>query len=662
MESKTSALQGLTVTELSWLHVDTAEIKLETKYVIEGGARRPEKLRINYDDRWEPETIDNSATAQQSQNNSTGPRSIQIPLPAEDIDRQEVSIHWKLTGAPLTGNFRLPPIELASVPVSQHWFAVSADPSLQCSALDNAAPGATPKEFLAKWGSSANDTPQIVRASSAPNSAMALSVRPRESESVVREVLHIAAGRQALRIVYRANVTPGNQYRFQYRLAVPANLTVDEIALNAADRQIPTRWSLDSDNHVNIFFSEEAKVDFRLTVSGRLPIESGEKTVLPRVTSASTASAAQQVQIYRDDDVHVDLQGLPPAEESSTGPNDLPPVQWLVRPLGVYQLDEAAAKAGRIAAEPSQPKLTGDTLTTLAREADTWRANFRCRLVAENGDVDMLRLRVPSTWTGPFEIESNVPVVTDIAPLDDLSHNLSIRFASTIVEGNPIEFQIRGPVALAGSPATVPDISVTSFPSGHRYILVPQSLDSQPIAWNEVGVKQASIPQKLLPTTVDIAKQRQLEVIRNPFHVAVRTEATRQAAPRIRLADTSISAGNRGGELIVTRLVIASGGLSECTLQLPADQELVSVTLDGRPALANPASATTWHVALGAPQLPQSIAIVSRSTGNNLNRQQTELRRPILLSGDKPIPVEVSLWSLAHAPGTLSLRLKEQQR
>ena len=550
MESKTSALQGLTVTELSWLHVDTAEIKLETKYVIEGGARRPEKLRINYDDRWEPETIDNSATAQQSQNNSTGPRSIQIPLPAEDIDRQEVSIHWKLTGAPLTGNFRLPPIELASVPVSQHWFAVSADPSLQCSALDNAAPGATPKEFLAKWGSSPNDTPQIVRASSAPNPAMALSVRPRESESVVREVLHIAAGRQALRIVYRANVTPGNQYRFQYRLAVPANLTVDEIALNAADRQIPTRWSLDSDNHVNIFFSEEAKVDFRLTVSGRLPIESGEKTVLPRVTSASTASAAQQVQIYRDDDVHVDLQGLPPAEESSTGPNDLPPVQWLVRPLGVYQLDEAAAKAARIAAEPSQPKLTGDTLTTLTREADTWRANFRCRLVAENGDVDMLRLRVPSTWTGPFEIESNVPVVTDIAPLDDLSHNLSIRFASTIVEGNPIEFQIRGPARTR--PARPPPCPISPslhFPAG----IATFSSRSHSIRSRLPGTKWASdkraFPQKLLPATVDIAKQRQLEVIRRSLscrgpHGSDTRKPRRESASPIRRSPPVIAAEN----------------------------------------------------------------------------------------------------------------------
>jgi hypothetical protein len=651
LESKTSTNQRLTVTALGWLHVGTTETLLETKYVVEGGARRPEMLTITYDGRWQPLKTDNSTIEQQSHNESAGPRSIQISLPADDIDRQEVSIHWKLTDAPLAGNVLLPPIELTSLPVSQRWFAVSADPSLECAAIDNTDPHATAKEFLAKWGSSAEDTPQIVLANADPNRALTLAVHPRETESVIREVMHVAAGSQALRVVYQASVTPGTQHRFQYRVAVPANLTVDEITLNAADRKISTRWTRDTENHVNIVFAEEVNTDFRLALSGRLPIASGEKTALPRVTSVSTASATQQVQLHRDDDVRVDLQGLPPAEESSAGPKDLPPVQWLVRPLGVYHLDDATANAARIIVEPSRPSVTGETLTTLTREGDTWWAAFRCRLVAEHGDVDILRLRIPSKWTGPFNIESKIPVVTDIVPLDEHTQTLAIRFASTIVAGGQIELQFRGPLELSsGSPAAVPDIGVISLSSGHRYVLVPQSLDSQLIAWNEVGVRQAEIPRTLIAAATNIAQQRQLEVVKEPFHVALRTERAREAAPRIRLADSAISAGNRGSQLIVTRLIVATDGLPECTLQLPADQELVSVTLDGRPALTHPVSATSWRTALGAPQLPQSIEIVSRSTNSDQDSRQSELRRPTLLAGGKPIPVELSLWSFAHSP------------
>jgi hypothetical protein len=62
-----------------------------------------------------------------------------------------------------------------------------------------------------------------------------------------------------------------------------------------------------------------------------------------------------------------------------------------------------------------------------------------------------------------------------------------------------------------------------------------------------------------------------------------------------------------------------------------------------------PLEASRWQIALGAPQLPQAIEIVSRSNTEYIQGNQAELRRPALLASGTAIPVEVSLWSFAQA-------------
>lgn len=653
LETKTGASQGLAVTELNWLNAGVDGIELQTKYVVEGGARRPEKLSITHDDRWQWLTETDSPSSRADRNETGGAKSVQIALPASDVDRQEVVLRWKMKDAAPAGNIRLPSIELASIPTTQRWFALTADPSLECALLDNVAPEATSKEFLSKWGASASGAPQIVLANANPIGDFEFSVRPTEAEPVVREVLHVAASNAALRVVYQANISPGNQFRFQYRVTAPAGLNIEGITLNSGDRKIPVRWTADGEGHINVFF-DDAATDSRLTLTGSLPIETGASVALPRITGASMASATQQVQIYRDDDVQLSLSGLPPAEESNGGPNELPPVQWLVRQLGVYHLNDAVAKAARVKVEPSRPRLTGDTLTTLTRESETWWATYRCRLVVEKGEVDTLRFRIPSTWIGPFDVESTISAASSVAPFDELRQTLTIRFSSTIAEGGPIDLRIRAPLAFpSGAPATVPNITLPAIAAAHHYLLIPNSLDAKRIAWTEADVREAEIPNKLLPASADTEKQRQLEVAKMPFQVSIRTESTPRATPRIRLADTIVSTGERGGQLISTRFILASDGLPKCILRLPADQELISITLDGHAALANSAGDSEWNVALGAAQLPQSLEIVSRTSAHDADAGPRKATGPVLVAGQKPIDPELSLWSFArprHAP------------
>jgi hypothetical protein len=662
-EPKNGAAPGATVTALSWLHVGEETTELETKYIVEGDARRPESLTVTFDERWKPVSHSPAADGERLVDASTGLGSLDARLPAAGAERQEVTLRWQLTGAPAAGAIRLPPIALSSIVPSQRWFALSADASLDCAVDDESATSATAKEFLAKWGASPEFSPQLVIANFDAAREPTLTIRPREGETVAREVLHVAFGAKAIRVVYQANVTPGAANQYQFRFVAPADLEVDEIGVTAAEQNIPVRWTRDAAGRINVFFGERAASDYRIVLAGVLPVVAGEPSRLPRVTATAAASSAQQLQLYRDDEVRVALQGLTPADESSAGSTDLPPLQWLVRPLGIYHVDEAAITAARAIITRNEAKVSGDSLTALAREAGGWRATFRCRLSVDSGALDVLRLRVPTVWSGPLEIESSVPVTTETTPLDDRHQVLAIRLAATAAEGGSFDLRIRGPLATPpGVALSLPDIALVPAAEGHRYAIVPTSFDSQTIAWAETGVRAANVPKTLLPAPVDAANQRQLVIVGEPFRVAVIPRASKLPSPLIRLADMSISVGDRGSQLIATRLVLTSDGLTDCTLQLPADDELVSVKLDGQPALYSPLDDSRWRIVLGAADLPQLLEIEARSGSGESGSAHHEFRRPTLLAGGQSVPVEISLWTITEPRRFADVRAADAAR
>lgn len=651
LAAKNGTQPGANVTALSWLHVGAESTELETKFMVDGDARRPDSLTITFDERWEPITDSQPVGEVRVGDVANGRRSLTVSLPTTDSGRQEVSLRWQLTSARPVGAFQLPLVELSSISASQRWFAVSADASLECSVDDKSATSATANEFLAKWGGSPDATPQVVVANFDSARGPTLTVRPRASESTVREVLHVALGAKEMRVAYHASISPGALSQYQFRLSAPPELEVDDILVMSERDRIPVRWARDASNHINVFFGKKAASDYRVMLAATMPSTLGEPHELPRIAAATSASATQQLQLYRDDDVQVSLHDLPAPDGLGAGLADLPPVQWLIRPLGVFHVDETAAATARVTVTSDEPQLTADSVITLSRETSGWWVTYGCRPTVQSGELDVLRLRVPAGWSGPFEFESSVPVTSELVPLDERHQTLTIRLTNSISNGGHFDLRIRGPLAMsAGTTPSLPDITFATPTDGRRYAIVPRTADSELITWTETGVRPAEVSTNLLPATFDATKQRQLEIVNEQFRVAVIPRALIQAVPRVRLADTSISIGHRGGRIVTTRLVLTSDGLAECLLQLPADDKLVSIKLDGQPALHTPLDTTRSRIVLGAANLPQLLEIVSRSGNRQTNGSSRELRRPTLLAGNRPIPVEVSLWTIAEPP------------
>jgi hypothetical protein len=638
--------ENLRVTRLGWLHISTEETQLDTKYILEGSARRPKALVIAFDRGWELIQDENSPVEVREQERPDDRSDVRIPLPPSDGNRQEIVLRWRLTNGKPLGQLRLPRIELISIPVTQRWLGVSAAASLDCTILEGSASQATASEFLAMWGDEAAEAPQIVLGNIRAGDTWSMSVAPRQTPSQIDEVVHIGAGREAFRVLYQADVAPGSDHKFQFPLSVPANLAIEAIELTHGDQNIPLRWARVAGDRVNVFFSQEISSEYRLVLRGNTPLDAGDAHMLPLV-SAATEPVPILVQLYREEDVLVDVQGTVPSKESTDVLTDMPATPWSARPIGTYRLNQTSADSVRLSIKANDVEISGDTITTLRRESDAWWADFNCNLVVQQGVLDTFQLRVPATWVGPFEADADVPTTIEITSLDDENAMLSVRLARPIATGDKVDFQIRGPLAIgAASSVAVPDIIPEHVVAGSRYVAVPESVGAQQLAWSDIGVKLANPPKELFPDA-PTARMRTFEIVAAPFQVALQPPDQAIPSSRVRLADTIVSEDSTGGQLIVTRFVMESNNLAECILRLPDDQELVTVRLDGRPAQIRKLDAASWRLPPGPQQLPCMLEIVSRSSDADLSARN-QLRRPSLLASGNATPVEISLWSFGY--------------
>lgn len=636
------------ITELRRLKIGTSGAEMDIKYVVPRDARLPKELVIAADGRWELLNDEDSSRGVHVVRDSGGRNAVRVVLGADDRDRGEVLLRWRLLNPPGLGRLRLPPIELSTSSAATYWLAISNDPVLECEIVDAAGLRAeTGEEFLNLWGSDEDrDTPQLVLENVPSAKGLVVGLRPRAAESAIDEVLHVAAGNDALRVQYQAEVEPGLQHRFQYSMLVPDELNLNQITVTETARPIPVRWSRPTASRVNVFFSEPLNGPYRLILAGHVPVRGATECPLPRVASASLNSVVERVQLYRDDATLVDVAGPANADDAAA---DLPPAGWSARLVGAYQVYSNSADEVRLALRPNRVETAGETLTTLDHEETLWWAAFHARLEVRRGELDAIRLRVPTNWAGPFDVQPADVNVSMTSPADGHAI-LTVRFPESIGLGEAVALDIRGPVAPeSGVPVSVPQIDSLPPAEWRSYISVPSAVQSQDVPWTRDGVKPEEPPANLRPPRTNPVPTKTFQVMSRPYRVALAPPQAAQPTAAVRLADTVVVRSLSGKQLVSTRFVIAPQGLVDCELQLPEHQQLVSVNLDGRPARIRELDSRRWAVALGAPQLPQMLDVVSCDAHAAIaSPAQVDLQRPAIFAGGATIPVEMSLWSFGQ--------------
>ncbi len=662
-----AADQGLRTTELRWLRITPSGAELDVKYVLEGDAVRPDALSLVADRRWEllgGAPAGPAATADTSRN---GGQTIRVAVPAvgepgqqhESAARSDVLLRFRLRGEMHLGRLRLPALRLTSLAVDQRLLAVTADPSLECEApAGEAVTTGSSQAFLELWGAGVPEAPpQLVVAGMASDESWTLAVRPNVAESTVDQVLHVAAGPSALRVQYQADVVPSGAERFGLSLSVPAELAIDGVTVDEAGHDVPLRVARLDGRRVNVFFTRATAEPYRLVLSGRLPLNGADRRPMPHVVWAARPTAAVRTLLYRDESVLVSARGESLAAVRDRVA-DLLPVAWNARHLETYRLSAQAAAATELLIRPNDVATDGYTVTSLSYEGGAWRATLAIHGHVTGGQLGVVRVDAPTSWRGPLEVQPASATSTTTARGTDGRQTVRIRLPEPLAEGQALDLTISGPLAAAGPSAVeVPDVRMVGGDGWTHYVVVPATIDSHRAAWTTDGLVPAHLPNSAQPAQEE-SSPHVFRVVERPARAELAPQLTPQPTANVPLVETAALAGVGGGQYAVTRMVVVPQGLRQCVLAIPDHWQLVRASVEGHPALVEPVGDRRWRLQLTSDHLPQMIEAVSRCPqGAGPAGDGVRLARPTLLTGDRPIPVELSLWSLCGPPAQALLNV-----
>lgn len=652
--SAAGADRGLQIAELRWLSIEPDGVELDVKYVLEGDAERPGSLTVVADRRWELVEGSADAAAVSAGASRTSGQTIHVNLPptggnGENPKRTEVSVRFRLRGGMELGRLRLPPLELTSLTPDQCWLAATTDSSLECEAPAGGALAAgQPDTLSVLWGAhTPSAAPQLVLTGAASDESCVLNVRPHVAQSTVDQVLHVAAGLSRLRLQYQADVEPRGIERYGFSLIVPAGMSIDGLSANQAGRDLPLRYARLSDERINVFFQRPAEEPYRLVLLGRLPVDESHRCAVPHVVWASRPTSAVRTLLYREEQVLVEAQGENLAVVPDR-PIDLPPMSWNVRHAATYRFSAASAAAAQMAIRPNDVATTGESLTALTSEAGIWQAAVAIHGRVTRGKLGVVRIEAPASWRGPFDVEPPSPAAPRVSPVAGGRQTIAVRLPEPLSEGQSFDFHLSGPLMIAdGQPVDVPDIRLLGSEDWHSYLMVPLEVDGHAAAWATSGVESAGLPDDLSSSNA-VPTARVFRVATVPFHVSLSPQLAPRPSASVPLVETAALAGPGGGQYAVSRLVLVPQGLNQCVVEMPAPWQLMRASVDGHPALVEPLGDGRWKLQLTSTRLPQAIEIVSRCTEiPGADRYVVRLSRPTLVAADRPIPVELSLWSLA---------------
>ena len=442
-EKSENGASGFSITELRWLHVKPDELETTVKYVLEGGARRPDcdHRRVQ-----RPlEIVNNRKITERQELRCRLRRSTRYSHSrSSPIHRPPGDYHC-------VGDWWIRRVGKSSLAADRVDFdstheALARDVERPRARLRNSRRlghrRARPTSFSPNG---ATPIPAIRRewvlSNFDPRRASNLAIRPRETEPIVEESLNVSAGLTALRANYEARSTPGMAGANRVELSVPANLTINEITVTEDDRPIPVRWSRSAKNRVNVFFAQQLTKPYRLVLDGTTPVDSDGKAPLPHISTLATEDATQKIRLYRDDDVHVDVEGLP----AKNDPKAEPPAR--LHPNGPSARSRFATwKVTPRPRESSSSQTSSRSLAIhsprLTRENGTWWANYRCQLIGRRRqsstscDCDCpTTASARSKSSPPFRSQLNSKhSMTKLAPYPSVSQHQSPRAVASTCE------------------------------------------------------------------------------------------------------------------------------------------------------------------------------------------------------------------------------------
>jgi hypothetical protein len=356
---------------------------------------------------------------------------------------------------------------------------------------------------------------------------------------------------------------------------------------------------------------------------------------------------SSEIRIYQRDAVLAEVtatEALVVAEDAQVGLEQ----RGLGRLVGAYTA--APQAAATLVISPNRPRLTGRTVTTIRWNDNAWQADFDYFFHVTEGQVEQIRLEVPSWWNGPYRVDSPATIQVVEVPGRDC-HRLVIRPRTAIAGQHHLHLEATLP-STDQQRLRVPHIVTLNRGQVERFLVLPTRLDRQQLVWTTRGLQPAELPPSLELPHVFRHAPRVVRVVEHLFTAIPQTLPEVTTAPQIRLADIRIVPAEPGHEgRGLASFDLSPARLASCFVQLPPNCDLIQAAVEGHPAEVKRLDDQRWHLLLHSTTLPQRVDILFRTAAYLRGNWRTgrPWQAPVLAAASGPIPVERTLWTVSQS-------------
>ena len=643
--------------EISWLKILPGSVLLDLKYKLNIKEGRLREFRIAVDPRLRllPTSASDTFSATQSEPGANELSTITFHFPRGIRDNVTVEATLLLTGTPVVGNLHLPDWRPQGVTVQSRMLGVSVDPDLHYDEqVRTDVPAAATSDFLTAWGGG-EGKPTFCRRLPLGDVKWNLTLRPQDSTLSIKEQTAWFLGAGHAHLTFAATATSVGGYRFQYRLRVPRNLTVNSVTVREENADMPVRWSRSEPGQVTVFLPSAATNEQLVVLNGDLPSPLQGDWTFPEVHLENARVSAARAYVFRLPSVLADRvrwSGLKEEPLAEALLADAAQGRWLDkdwlgrgRLIGAWQGAEAGT--GTVALAKNAPRTEITQLLALETDGEGWQAVLDCQLQVTGGKLDELRFAIPEEWSGPFEI--NPPAQFEIRPLPGEELKQLWLRPRVPLEGSQ-RITIRGPLS-SDERARLPEVMPLRADRVTRLVALPALVNLQHLAWDVRNLTTANWPRAF----AEFPGRESYKLYRaEGEHVdaVLKTVEPLSGAPRIRLADYVVACtpdAVRGS----ARFDVLPVGAATCLVEMPDPLQLLDVTVDGAPAIVRPTEGRRWEIEIGPTQLPRRVRVAFSGPATWNSAQTVRLGGPVLVD----LPVDRTLWTVFSAapPATGSL-------
>ncbi|MGD9724246.1 MAG: hypothetical protein AB7O59_23990 [Pirellulales bacterium] len=625
------------VEEMIWIKVrpGTTVVDARFNYRVREGSLRQIRLLADPRLRLLPTTSPDSPIAA-VQPIAGDPQQFELELSRAVTDQVAVDLSFLLTGTSGVGNLQFPRLESSGVRATRRLMAVSVDPTLESREFpgEDSRPLAI-ADFMAAWGA-ADARPQAAYQVPRGEAMWVLATQPSAPRTSAEQTLTLSLGRGESRLYYEASLVINGGYLFQLSLAGPANLSIDQVSLLENGIQRVARWSRDDAGQIAVFLTGPITGSHVLSLQGRIANPPEGPFATPRISLAATQIKTNRWCVYRQNSV---LATVSPGPGVVPFDPEVPQTRDSIGALvAAYQSPDPKADIG-LSVTANLPTARAVMVTTLARDKENWTAEVRCRVEVAAGLVDSLAFEIPPQFTEPFRADPAAETKLIAIPGES-------RLLLVVDPREPIaktyELTLRGRVApSAGDRLRVPDIMLKRVQQVDRYIVLPQRLELQQIAWETVGLARAKLPAGILVHEREADSPAAFHVEQDRFYAALKGVQRASASARVKLADIYLVPQPAGQCQGVATFDIEPAGATSCVLELPDGCRVLHAAVDNVPACLRELGSNRFRVSLGPPELPQRFEVTYASTFAS-HSDGRKLPAPRLLD----LEVDQTLWTV----------------